>query len=114
MKVSLLISSALILSLSVQTTVLAMPWTETNEEYTVWLNSKGSQYKQHTFLETSSDPTDGMAVHWTIEDDMIRMAVAAEAKGWMGFGTIIDTRYKVPYKTHNVNRYRRIWRNEGF
>jgi hypothetical protein len=62
-------------------------------EYTVWLanhtTSSNNSYARHAFLASLDDPSDGMAVHWTIQEgeSMIRLAVAARTTGWLGFGT---------------------------
>jgi hypothetical protein len=61
-------------------------------EYTAWLANhtmSNSSYARHAFLASLNDPSDGMAVHWTIiqGESMIRLAVAARTTGWLGFGT---------------------------
>jgi Copper type II ascorbate-dependent monooxygenase, N-terminal domain/Copper type II ascorbate-dependent monooxygenase, C-terminal domain/DOMON domain len=55
-----------------------------NETYTDWLNSV--TYNKSTFIESTSDTGNGVAVHWTIDDRTIHLAVAAQATGWVGFG----------------------------
>jgi hypothetical protein len=57
------------------------------EEYAAWLN-RTSLYERHTFLAAPQNPNDGMAVHWTIKGEEIRLAVAARTTGWLGFGTL--------------------------
>jgi hypothetical protein len=67
--------------------------TTTTTEYTAWLANhttmSNSSYARHAFLASLNDPSDGMAVHWTIQEgeSMIRLAVAARTTGWLGFGT---------------------------
>jgi hypothetical protein len=59
-----------------------------SNEYTTWLEKNASQpYKRHVFLPARNDTTHGMAVHWTIQDGEIQLAVAAKTTGWLGFGT---------------------------
>jgi hypothetical protein len=55
------------------------------DEYADWL--KNAVYERHTFLSSPHKPNDGMSVHWTIQGEEIRLAVAARATGWLGFGT---------------------------
>jgi hypothetical protein len=59
----------------------------TTNEYTTWLEKSASPYKRHVFLAALNDTTHGMAVHWTIQDGEIQLAVAAKTTGWLGFGT---------------------------
>jgi hypothetical protein len=66
--------------------------TATNE-YTAWLANhtrSNSSYARHAFLASIDDPSDGMAVHWTIQGESIRLAVAARTTGWLGFGTLMN------------------------
>lgn len=76
------------------------------QPYQDWLNERGSTYyDQSLFVPTSADPNQGVAFFWTIEEvkneddddndddrrfdplqSKIRLAVAAVAKGWLGFG----------------------------
>jgi hypothetical protein len=56
-------------------------------EYTAWLATASPQYARNSFLPALSDPTDGMAVHWTIQGETIQLAVVAKTTGWLGFGT---------------------------
>jgi Copper type II ascorbate-dependent monooxygenase, C-terminal domain/Copper type II ascorbate-dependent monooxygenase, N-terminal domain/DOMON domain len=55
-----------------------------NETYTDWLDTV--TYNKSTFIESTSDTGNGVAVHWTIDDRTIHLAVAAQATGWVGFG----------------------------
>ena len=58
-----------------------------NEPYLNWLNEKGSAYNiSACYNATSSDTTQGVAIHWTIDADNLYLAVAARAEGWVGFG----------------------------
>jgi hypothetical protein len=59
----------------------------TSNEYTTWLEKNAAPYKRHVFLPALTDTTHGMAVHWTIQDGEIQLAVAAKTTGWLGFGT---------------------------
>jgi hypothetical protein len=64
----------------------------TDTEYTAWLATATPPYARNTFLPALTDPTDGMAVHWTIQGETIQLAVAAKTTGWLGFGTYIQLR----------------------
>ena len=52
--------------------------------YLDWANK--SSYDRHAWIESSSDSSLGVAIHWTTDDTHIRLAVAANATGWVGFG----------------------------
>jgi dopamine beta-monooxygenase len=54
------------------------------EAYTAWL--QGASYGKTAFIESTQAPGAGVALHWTIEDETIKLAVAARATGWVGFG----------------------------
>mmetsp|Transcript_26863 Transcript_26863/g.41663 ORF Transcript_26863/g.41663 Transcript_26863/m.41663 type:complete len:185 (+) Transcript_26863:77-631(+) len=55
--------------------------------YTDWVANNGGNYEVSALLPSSEDPTNAdVAVHWSIIDDKIHLAVAAEATGWLGFG----------------------------
>lgn len=58
-----------------------------NETYVEWL--RDVNYTKSTFLSNPRDETKGAALHWTIDGEKIRLAVAAKAKGWSGFGTYL-------------------------
>jgi DOMON domain/Copper type II ascorbate-dependent monooxygenase, N-terminal domain/Copper type II ascorbate-dependent monooxygenase, C-terminal domain len=55
-----------------------------NEGYTAWL--RGAWYSRTAFIESAQDERSGVALHWTIEGETIKLAVAAKAEGWVGFG----------------------------
>lgn len=63
-----------------------------NECYLTWIANHGHNYKKSLYLPTStkrkSDESHGVAIHWSIDttSETIRLAVAARAKGWVGFG----------------------------
>ena len=57
-----------------------------NAAYNTWFQSHGSFYNQSVFVPVLSNSSDGAAVHWSIIDDRIYLAVAARATGWVGFG----------------------------
>jgi hypothetical protein len=60
---------------------------DADTEYTAWLATASASYARNTFLPAVSNPTDGMAVHWTIQGETIQLAVVAKTTGWLGFGT---------------------------
>jgi DOMON domain/Copper type II ascorbate-dependent monooxygenase, N-terminal domain/Copper type II ascorbate-dependent monooxygenase, C-terminal domain len=67
-----------------QTTELVFPGRD-NEVYTTWLNK--ASYKKSSFLPSTSDATvGGVQIHWTVDNEMIHLAVVAQATGWVGFG----------------------------
>jgi dopamine beta-monooxygenase len=53
-------------------------------EYTAWL--LGASYGKTAFIESTQVDGAGVALHWNIEGDTIKLAVAARATGWVGFG----------------------------
>jgi hypothetical protein len=56
-------------------------------EYLDWLeeNQIESRYKNSVYMP-SIDQGRGAAVHWSVDDEFIHLAVAARASGWLGFG----------------------------
>jgi dopamine beta-monooxygenase len=55
--------------------------------YTAWLQTTGaSSYDKTAFVESTQAQGAGVALHWTIQDEAIQLAVAARATGWVGFG----------------------------
>ena len=52
--------------------------------YLDWVDK--SSYERHAWIESSSDSSLGVAIHWTTDDTHIQLAVAANATGWVGFG----------------------------
>ena len=55
--------------------------------YLDWVNANGDSYTTTAcYNATSSDTTQGFAVHWKVDDENIYLAVAARAVGWVGFG----------------------------
>lgn len=59
-----------------------------NAPYVSWLTSRGEANFEHSAFLSGTTEGDGVAVHWTIDDSTrtIRLAVAAPATGWVGFG----------------------------
>ena len=59
-----------------------------NTPYVSWLTSRGESNFEHSAFLAGDIEGDGVAVHWTIDDDAssIRLAVAVQATGWVGFG----------------------------
>jgi Copper type II ascorbate-dependent monooxygenase, N-terminal domain/DOMON domain/Copper type II ascorbate-dependent monooxygenase, C-terminal domain len=55
-----------------------------NEGYVAWL--RGVSYDKTVFLPSTNDDAKGVALHWTIEGETIKLAVAAKATGWVAFG----------------------------
>jgi Copper type II ascorbate-dependent monooxygenase, C-terminal domain/Copper type II ascorbate-dependent monooxygenase, N-terminal domain/DOMON domain len=56
-----------------------------NELYKTWLNN--TSYEKSTFLPSTSDTEkEGAVVHWTVDTQMIYLAVVAPATGWAAFG----------------------------
>lgn len=55
-----------------------------NEVYSEWLAS--TSYERTTFLPSPAGNTTGTALHWTIRDELLFLAVAAKATAWVGFG----------------------------
>jgi hypothetical protein len=58
-----------------------------NAPYLDWVNTKGSSYaSSECFPSKTPNTTQGVAVHWRVDDENIHIAVAARAVGWVGFG----------------------------
>lgn len=59
-----------------------------NAPYVSWLTSRGESNFDHSAFLAGDVEGEGVAVHWTIDDDAstIRLAIAARATGWVGFG----------------------------
>ena len=55
-----------------------------NEVYLAWL--QGASYNRSEFLPSPEGNSTGAAIHWTIQDDQIFLALAAKATGWVSFG----------------------------
>lgn len=55
-----------------------------NTAYLEWL--EGVTYSRSEFLPSPAGNSTGAALHWTIQDDQIFLAVAAKATAWVGFG----------------------------
>jgi Copper type II ascorbate-dependent monooxygenase, N-terminal domain/DOMON domain len=55
-----------------------------NEGYLAWLSKM--QYDKSVFIGSNKDDAKGVALHWTIEGETIKLAVAAHASGWVAFG----------------------------
>jgi hypothetical protein len=61
-----------------------------NDSYLEWLSRhQDSNYSSAYFTSASNDDqTQGAAVHWKVdaENEVVYLAVAARATGWLGFG----------------------------
>ena len=57
-----------------------------NEAYLSWLELPSVAYDSSFFLPSSAAPESGVALHWSLDNDRIMLAVAARATGWVGFG----------------------------
>jgi DOMON domain/Copper type II ascorbate-dependent monooxygenase, N-terminal domain len=58
-----------------------------NGSYLDWVAEKAASYNTTVcYNATSSDATQGIAVHWKLDDENIYLAVAVRAFGWVGFG----------------------------
>ena len=55
-----------------------------NAAYVNWLQQ--ASYNKSTFLASTTEEGNGVALLWTTNDVNINVAVAARAKGWVGFG----------------------------
>ena len=57
-----------------------------NQGYLDWLTSVS--FNQSTFIASDSNPDQGVAVHWNIDNDntTIQLAIVAPATGWSAFG----------------------------
>mmetsp|Transcript_2020 Transcript_2020/g.3630 ORF Transcript_2020/g.3630 Transcript_2020/m.3630 type:complete len:98 (+) Transcript_2020:208-501(+) len=55
-----------------------------NEAYLEWFQR--ASYERAEFLPSPAGNSTGAALHWTIQEDEILLAVAAKAAGWVGFG----------------------------
>jgi DOMON domain/Copper type II ascorbate-dependent monooxygenase, N-terminal domain len=57
--------------------------------YVNWVNSEGSSFYDAfvCYNATSgADPTQGVALHWKVDDENLYLAVTARATGWVAFG----------------------------
>jgi dopamine beta-monooxygenase len=56
-----------------------------NGVYKSWLTT--ASYAKSSFLPSTSDTSvGGVQIHWTVDDEMIHLAVVAQATGWVAFG----------------------------
>jgi hypothetical protein len=55
-----------------------------NDEYIEWYETVKGIYNASIFLSDAS--TSGAALHWSIIDEQLQLAVVARATGWLGFG----------------------------
>lgn len=84
-------STATALDNSTHAATLYFP-TDSNAAYLSWLEQRGVGYGSSVFLSSRESEADsdnnGAAIHWQIDQDAskIRLAVAARATGWVGFG----------------------------
>lgn len=71
---------------------LSLPPGLTNDKatngYHQWVTSANvtTTYSGVVFLPTKSDPCKGMAMHWDILNDTIKLGIVVEATGWAAFG----------------------------
>ena len=55
--------------------------------YLDWVNDNAASYTTSAcYNATSSDTTQGFAIHWKVDDENLYLAIAARAVGWVGFG----------------------------
>jgi hypothetical protein len=67
-----------------QDTALVFPGID-NDVYMAWLDN--ALYEKSTFLPSTSDTEGGgVEIHWTVDEQMIHLAVVAQATGWAAFG----------------------------
>jgi hypothetical protein len=52
--------------------------------YTAWL--QGESYDKAAFIKSTLVKAGGVALHWTIDGETIKLAVAARATGWVALG----------------------------
>ncbi|GAX16953.1 hypothetical protein FisN_5Hh331 [Fistulifera solaris] len=58
-----------------------------HEDYIDWVNEVGSsKYTGSSFLPMDTDNTQGLAVHWSLDEEYIHLGIAVRATGWVGFG----------------------------
>ena len=58
-----------------------------NTAYLAWVADAGTKYTSEVcYNASSSDTSQGVAVHWKLDNDNIYIAVAARATGFVGFG----------------------------
>jgi Copper type II ascorbate-dependent monooxygenase, C-terminal domain/Copper type II ascorbate-dependent monooxygenase, N-terminal domain/DOMON domain len=72
-----------ILPLHAQDASFVFPGSD-NEVYVSWLANVS--YNKSAFLPSTSNEDEGVAIHWSIKDSMIHLAVVAPATGWAAFG----------------------------
>ena len=68
------------------TTIIMTTKNNTDDGYLQWLAQ--SSYTQKTYIPTVSDECLGMSLHWhvNVTSSKVRIAVAAQAKGWASVG----------------------------
>jgi len=55
-----------------------------NDDYVEWFERVN--YDGSLFLPSNDASQEGAAVHWSIDETHLSLAVAVRASGWMGFG----------------------------
>jgi len=55
-------------------------------DYLSWFEDAQGDYDEAFFIPHTSDPSLGTSLHWKIENDVLHLAVAVRATGWMAFG----------------------------
>ena len=71
------------------TTIIITTKNNTDDGYLQWLaQSSMINYSQKTYIPTAEDECSGMALHWhvNVTSSKVRIAVAAQAKGWASVG----------------------------
>jgi hypothetical protein len=62
-------------------------WWKDHSSYLDWVASRGTSYSSAVcYNATSPDTTQGVAIHWRLDDSNIYIAVATRALGWAAFG----------------------------
>lgn len=58
-----------------------------HEAYLDWVNKNEIETKyDNSVYVPSIDRSSGAAIHWSVDDEYIHVAVAARCSGWIGFG----------------------------
>mmetsp|Transcript_6179 Transcript_6179/g.9093 ORF Transcript_6179/g.9093 Transcript_6179/m.9093 type:complete len:646 (-) Transcript_6179:522-2459(-) len=84
--------SAITTTTAIATTAFLFPTTSNafstiaQNAYTDWVANNGGNYQVSALLPAGDPTSANIAVHWSIIDDKIHLAVTAEATGWLGFG----------------------------
>ena len=60
--------------------------TDKKLEYTKWINASSSAYPRYAYMPQEDNKDDGAAIFWNVNGDMINIAIAVRAEGWVGLG----------------------------